>query len=79
MLPGQPPLFYDVFSPDYLTLLYCLIPVCVFVQACGSCCRGQKERKGGEDEEVYSYGSRVHLGGRQSAGVGIRYKLVQAL
>lgn len=53
--------------------------LCVFVPACGKCCRGQKERKGGEGEEVYPYSSRDHLGGLQFARVGVRYKPVHEL
>lgn len=62
----------------FTTAGYCF-NACVFVPACGNCYRGQKERKGGENKEVYPYSSRVHLGGRQSAGLGIRYKVVQGL
>lgn len=47
----------------------------VFVSARGKCFGGQKESTGGEGEEVYPHCSGDQLGGRQSVGVGIRYKV----
>lgn len=43
----------------------------------GKCCGGEKEKQSGEGEEVHSYSSREQLGRSKSAGVGVRYKLLE--